>query len=187
MTHYFGRIPVDEPVSQDFGFGHWPRCKPPRMEQEVQGDIYSTNGWLYSTRLPTRVFLCKDENGYSDCVANGYGFRSVPTSYLDVSDTDGKIIQVSNSGEYGNGSLHVFCSKNIERCSYQDYIESELEYNTLVSGQTNFIKQRNEISIATKSTNNTVDVTVFIGGQQKKFHYVFGLKGGDIVCLPGSG
>jgi len=86
-----GRIVKGAAISQDFHFGKWPQCCPPRSE-------YKDEEYQYLTKRPDMIFDVEWNGRYWDCKADGYGHLRA----------NGEI------GEYGNGSIFVFAFDGVE-------------------------------------------------------------------------
>lgn len=82
-----GRIKIGAEIYQDFSYGKWPDCKPPKSE-------YDGEDYQYTTKFPDRIFEVSWDESWNawDCRADGYG-----------SHTD-----------YGNGSISVHRRESVE-------------------------------------------------------------------------
>ena len=78
-----GRIKIGAKISQDFGFGKWPTCKPPRGSRE--------EGIADDPNMVFEVEWINETPGYWNCVADGFG--AMPSNGV--------------VGTYGNGSIYV--------------------------------------------------------------------------------
>lgn len=86
-----GRIKPGAGIFQDFHFGKWPNCCPPRSEYE--GEEYQQRA-----KDPEMVFDVEWNGRYWDCKADGYGY----------------LRSQGEAGEYGSGSITVSSFQGVE-------------------------------------------------------------------------